>query len=48
MPGDCKNLTSANGDVRTLLTFRKAVIIYDPTFLLLTPFFPGTTGPSIR
>ena len=27
-----KNLTSPNGDVRTLLPFRKAVIIYDLTF----------------
>ena len=27
-----KNLTSPNGNVRTLLTFRKAVVIYDLTF----------------
>ena len=32
MPADRKKLTSSNGDVRTLLTFRKAEIIYDLTF----------------
>ena len=32
MSGNRKNLTSPNGDVRTLLPFRKAVIIYDLTF----------------
>ena len=32
MSGNRKNLTSPNGDVRTLLLFRKAVIIYDLTF----------------
>ena len=32
MPQIPKNLTSPNGDVRTLLTYRKAEIIYDLTF----------------
>ncbi|MBO4648546.1 MAG: four helix bundle suffix domain-containing protein [Lentisphaeria bacterium] len=32
MPQKPKNLTSPNGDVRTLLTYRKAEIIYDLTF----------------
>ena len=32
MPADHKTLTSPNGDVKTLLTFRKAQIIYDLTF----------------
>ncbi len=32
MVGDDKYLTSPRGDVRTLRTFRKAVIIYDLTF----------------
>ena len=33
-----KKLTSPNGDVRTLLTFRKAVIIYDLTFHFANTF----------
>jgi four helix bundle protein len=32
MSSDHKTLTSPNGDVKTLLTFRKAQIIYDLTF----------------
>ena len=32
MPYSPKNLTSPNGDVRILLTYRKAEIIYDMTF----------------
>ena len=32
MADERKNLTSPHGDVRTLLPFRKAVIIYDLTF----------------
>ena len=32
MSADHKTLTSPNGDVKTLLTFRKAQIIYDLTF----------------
>lgn len=32
MPFSQKNLTAPHGDVKTLLTYRKAVIIYDITF----------------
>ena len=40
---DCrKNLTSPGGDVRTLLTFRKAVIIYDLTFHFAHTFLDRT------
>ena len=38
MPHPRKNLTSPNGDVTTLLTFRKAVIIYDLTFHFANTF----------
>ena len=42
MPGNRRNLTSPNGDVRTLLTFRKAIIIYDLTFHFAHSFLsPG-------
>ena len=39
MPADHKTLTSPNGDVKTLLTFRKARIIYDLTFHFAHTFF---------
>ena len=40
---DCrKNLTSPGGDVRTLLPFRKAVIIYDLTFHFAHAFLDRT------
>ena len=38
MPTSRRNLTSPNGDVRTLLTYRKAVIIYDLTFYFAHAF----------
>lgn len=42
MHDSCKNLTSPNGDVKTLLTFRKAVVIYDLTFYFAHTFLsPG-------
>ncbi len=42
MSDDRKNLTSPGGDVRTLLPFRKAVIIYDLTFHFAHAFLDRT------
>ena len=38
MPTSRRNLTSPNGNVRTLLTYRKAEIIYDLTFYFAHTF----------
>ena len=38
MPTSRRNLTSPNGNVRTLLTYRKAEIIYDLTFYFAHAF----------